>query len=116
MSLWKWNDVELEIDMEDVEFQQKYENAFNKMAKTEEELQKVGAISELSLRYCNMFFQLFDDIFGEGTSQKLFNGKKNTRVVEECYDSFLEVCKNEVDQANKRRAKKYAKYMPKPGR
>ena len=31
MSFWKWNDVELEVDMEDVEFQEKYENAFNKM-------------------------------------------------------------------------------------
>ena len=30
MSLWKWNDVELEVDMGDVEFQEKYEKAFNK--------------------------------------------------------------------------------------
>ena len=28
MSLWKWNDVELEIDMEDVDFQIRYENSF----------------------------------------------------------------------------------------
>ena len=31
MSLWKWNDVELEIDMEDYDFLQKYEKAFDVM-------------------------------------------------------------------------------------
>ena len=31
MSLWKWNDVELEVDMEDVDFLEKYEMAFQKM-------------------------------------------------------------------------------------
>ena len=42
MSHWKWNDVELEVDMEDADFQEKYENAFMKMEKTEENLKKAG--------------------------------------------------------------------------
>ena len=29
MSQWKYNNVKLEIDMEDVEFQERYENAFS---------------------------------------------------------------------------------------
>ena len=28
MSQWKWNDVELEIDMDDVEFLERYEKVF----------------------------------------------------------------------------------------
>ena len=31
MSIWKWNDVELEVDMEDADFQEKYENAFQRL-------------------------------------------------------------------------------------
>ena len=31
MSLWKWNDVELEVDFEDADFQERYEKAFDKL-------------------------------------------------------------------------------------
>ena len=40
MSLWKWNNVELEIDMEDVEFQERYENAFQHLEEKEKSLLK----------------------------------------------------------------------------
>ena len=32
MSLWKWNDVELEINMSDVDFTERYEKAFERNA------------------------------------------------------------------------------------
>ena len=35
---WKWNDVELEIDMQDVDFQEKYERAFEILEKEEKEV------------------------------------------------------------------------------
>lgn len=110
MSLWKWNDMELEIDMEDVEFQEKYEKAFINMEKTELKLQKTGSLSQISKEYCKMFYQLFDDIFGSGTGEKLFGGKYNTCLVDEVYDSFISHCKKEVDAANKRRANTVKKY------
>lgn len=110
MSLWKWKDVELEVDMYDVDFQEKYENAFNQMEITEKELQTTGTLTDFSRNYCNMFFRLFDDIFGIGTSDKLFNGKKNILEIESCYDSFIEFCSAEVNEYIKKstaRAKKY---------
>jgi len=113
MSLWKWNDVELEIDLEDLDFQERYEEAFTNMAAAEESLKKVGKISEITKGYCEMFERLFDDIFGAGTSEKLFNGKKNTRVTDECYDSFMAVCKKDAAVATKRKASQYAKYKVK---
>ena len=116
MSLWKWNNVELEIDMEDVAFQKKYEDAFFRMEESEKALQTVGRISDFSAQYCQMFFDLFDDIFGQSTSEKLFNGKKNIRLVEECYESFLDVCTNEVKEINKRRANAVKKYTVKSRR
>jgi hypothetical protein len=110
MSQWKYNDVVLEVDMEDYDFQAKYEEAFNKMDKTEKELQKVGSLAEITKGYCQMFYQLFDDIFGTGTGDKLFGGKYNTRIVDECFDSFIWHCKKEVDTANRRKMATVKKY------
>lgn len=110
MSQWKYNDVVLEVDMEDVDFQEKYENAFNRMGETEKELQKVGSLSGITREYCQMFYQLFDDIFEPGTGEKLFSGKYNIRLVDEAFDSFLNHCKKEVDAANKRRMNTVKKY------
>ena len=116
MSLWKWNDVELEINMSDVDFTERYEEAFERVGKAEEALQKVGFNSEFLRGYCNMYMTLFDDIFGEGTSEKLFEGKRDVGLIEECYDSFIEAAKKDVAETNKRRAKRIAKYAVKKGK
>ena len=102
MSQWKWNDVELEIDMDDVEFLERYEKVFESIEPREKNLEKVGKISEI----------IFDGIFEEGTSEKLFDGKMNLRVCEECYDSFIAVCEKEINAVNKRRNSVVSKYTP----
>lgn len=112
MSQWKWNDVELEIDMEDYDFLKKYEDAFKHMEITEKELQKIGNTSEILGAYCQMFYALFDDIFGAGTGERLFLGKKNARICEECYESFIAACAECNAVANKRRAEIMIKYKP----
>ncbi|MRM91176.1 hypothetical protein EAI28_22895 [Faecalicatena contorta] len=112
MSLWKWNDVELEIDMEDYDFLQKYERAFEAMGVQEDKLQKIGTQSEIMKEYCDMFYRLFDDIFGVGTGEKLFEGKRNVRICEECYTSFIAECKANVLEANKRKNAMMDKFKP----
>lgn len=113
MSLWKWNDVELEIDMEDVEFQERYENAFQHLEEKENKLVKTGKLSEISKSYCLLFWELYDEIFGEGTAQKLFNGKMNTGLCDDCYDSFINHCQKQVNEINKKRSNRFAKYKVK---
>lgn len=110
MTIWKWNDVELEIDMEDVEFQERYEKAFEVMAEEEKEVKKIGKFSEMTRAYCNMFYHMFDTVFGEGTGDKLLKGKMNSRIVDDCYESFLTHCKQEVIAANKHRASRFQKF------
>lgn len=113
MSLWKWDDVELEVDFEDADFQERYEKAFDKLEGSEKELQKTGKLSEITKKYCEMFWMLYDDIFGEGTAEALFHGKKNSRVCEECYDSFITFCAEQVKEINKKRNSRFAKYKVK---
>ena len=64
-------------------------------------------------KYCEMFWELYDDIFGEGTAEVLFHGKKNSRVCEECYDSFISFCTEQVKEINKKRNSRFAKYKVK---
>ena len=89
MSLYKINDVELDIDMEDYDFQVKYEKAFDQLEQDEKELQKIGRASEVTKSYCEMFNRLFDNIFGDGTSTKLFDGKYNMSKTEQVYSEFM---------------------------
>lgn len=112
MSLWKWNDVELEIDMEDYDFVKRYESAFADLDVKEKELLKIGSLSEIIKDYCEMFYKLFDDIFGPGTGMKLFDGKKNARICEECYDAFLNECNKQVILSNKRKNAISNKFKP----
>lgn len=113
MSLWKWNEVELEVDLNDVEFQEKYESAFEKMEEKEKELQKVGKTSEISRAYCGMFYSLFDNIFKDGTGKRLLGEKMNVAVCEDCYDSFIDFCHKQAVEISKKRAKTLGKYIPK---
>lgn len=110
MSIWKWNNVELEVDMEDVGFQERYEKAFQHMEVSEKELQNIGLLSEITKKYCELFWNLFDEIFGEGTSNKLFDGKMHTGRCEECYDSFIAHCSRQVKEINRKRAGILKKY------
>lgn len=110
MSQWKWNDVALEIDMGDVNFQERFESAFEHMSDSENSLVKEGKLSDITRAYCKLFYDLFDDIFGKGTGEKLFDCKFSSTVCEDCYDSFIAFCNNQTVQINKKRAQRFAKY------
>ena len=112
MSLWEWNDVELEIDMDDVDFLEKYENAFANMEVKENELMKTGKKSEIAREYCGMFYRLFNEIFGPGTGEKLLGEKMNVRNCEECYISFIAECQKNVMESNKRKNAMMNKFKP----
>lgn len=116
MSLFKWNDVELELEMDDYDSQKKYEAAFEKMAETEKKLKKVGTVSELTKGYCDMFYQLYDDIFGAGTGDELFKGKRKISEVDACYEEFIKTVSSQIAEINKTRARMLNKFTPKSNR
>lgn len=110
------NEVELDIDMEDADFQARYEEAFEKMGESEKKLQKAGKASDITRGYCDMFYKLFDDIFGEGTGEKLFKGKRNVAIVNDVYDQFIDACSQQAKEAQNRMKKMVSKYAPNKGR
>ena len=71
MSLWKWNDVELEIDMEDYDFLHKYEKAFETLEKKESELQKVGTQTVIIKEYCDCLLYTSSDCMNREYKEQL---------------------------------------------
>lgn len=89
-AVWNINGNEFFIDMGDVSAQQRFEKALENLKKNEKVLPKTGLNSERTLAFCNMFRAFFDDIFGEGASQKIFGDVNNARIMTETYEQFLE--------------------------
>lgn len=110
---WEINGLSLELDMEDAEVQERYENAFEQMAEEEKTIKNDGKMSEFTRSYCNLFIRLYDRIFGEGTSEKIFAGVpvSITRYTE-IYEDFLEFVGHQVSDANTHIKEKLAKYRP----
>lgn len=107
------NGVQLDIDMGDVAFIERYEKAFEKMEENEAKVPKTGTTTDRAKAFVSIFYELFDDIFGEGTGNAIFDGKCNIRMCLDAYDDFIEICKSQIDETNKSIAKKYSKYMSK---
>ena len=97
----------------DVAFIERYEKAFEKMEENEAKVPKTGTTTDRAKAFVSIFYELFDDIFGEGTGNAIFDGKCNIRMCLDAYDDFLEICKSQIDETNKSIAKKYSKYMSK---
>lgn len=106
------NGVPLEIDMADVDFIERYETAFERMAAEEAKLPKNGKNSSIAKAYVAMFYNLFDNIFGEGAGERIFNGKRNINMCVEVYDRFFDICTKQVDENNRNVTRVFSKYMP----
>ena len=113
MSLWRVNDLEFELDLMDADQAERYQLAFESLAQTEAELPKDGNLANIIRANCNLYYKLFDDIFGDNTGNKIFAGKKNIQTCEKVFDNFFDFCQKEVSGMQKERAKRYEKYTPK---
>lgn len=110
--IWKINGLELELDLEDADEFEKVVKAFEQMDVDGQNLEKVGNMPDYIRGYCDIHYKLYDRIFGEGTGEKIFGGKKNTRVCEEVYDDFLSFASEIIRKVNERRFRMNNKYMP----
>jgi hypothetical protein len=81
--------IELDFDFADADDLERYEKA---LPKTQEDLSNIKwneQKASLSVRqFCDVIFLFFDEIFGDGTSQKMFNGKRN---YQKCLNAFKEI-------------------------
>lgn len=112
--IWKINGCELSLDVEDADVMERYENAFEAMVKEENEIPKDGKQSARIRAYCQLYKNLFDRIFGDGTSEKIFAERHiNMSVYDDVYFEFLNFVHNQVLNLAKQKAEKLSKYRPK---
>lgn len=113
MKTWEINGLSLTLDLDDYECAARYEAAFEAMSE-EESVPVEGKLSERIQSYCELFRRLFDRIFGDGTSDKLFEGiPTSCSAYDEVYLSFLDFVGRQISENARDRAARLAKYSPK---
>lgn len=98
--MFKINDVELELDLMDVDEKERFEDCFNAMNDTVQEATKnikEGDSESVYMRkICEAVIDFFDDLFGEGTSNEIFEGRVN---IKKCMLAIQEITKEKVRQS-----------------
>lgn len=90
------NGVDLEFDLFDVDFAEKYQNAMDIVQKKEKNFKDNGDLAKTIRFECNLIFEFFNNLFGEGTDKKIFGEKTNIR---ECQKAFKDVIEYSYKQA-----------------
>lgn len=113
LKTWEINGVELELDLEDADVLERYENAFEEMAQAEKEIPESGKQSARIRAYCGLFRKLYDRIFGDGTSDKIFsNVPTSSAAYDEIYCQFLDFAEKQIEESARQRSERLAKYKP----
>lgn len=87
MSMLKICGQELELDLLDADTMEVYEKSMDKVVKRAEESKKHTESSNADgiREMCGIVKDFFDEVFGDGTAEKLFKGKNNLAI---CMDAF----------------------------
>lgn len=113
MTEWEINGLSLTLDLEDLETMKRYEDAFEKMKQEENSIPKEGLASERITAYCNLYFHLFVNLFGEDDAKQIFSGTSmNSREYENIYFDFLAFVKKQKTDSVQSYAKRMKEYLP----
>ena len=88
-AIWRYNDVELHLDMSDVAEMEHYEKVIARFDDSRKKLPKDGPYSQVMRVFCTNLRDFFDDMFGAGTAEKLFADRLNGSELTEAYEDFL---------------------------
>ena len=87
MSMLKICGQELELDLFDADTMEVYEKSMDEVVKRAKESKKHTELSNADgiREMCGIVKNFFDEVFGDGTAEKLFKGKNNLAI---CMDAF----------------------------
>ncbi len=112
-TIWEYNGQTFELDLQDADMAERYEAAFEQMAADEKAMPKEGKSSELLRRYCQLYFDMFGQVFDDPDAPaRLFGEKVSARACEEAYAAFLDFVRNQGAAARERRSRLVSKYSP----
>lgn len=100
---------EFEIDFYDADTMEKIETGMENVSKVikENSVAKSQKTSTAIRKACNVIFDFFDDVLGEGTSKKIFGNKTSLTICIKAYEDFINA-KKEQDKVFEDISKKYS--------
>ena len=111
----KLKDIEVEFSFTDADCIERLENAAKKVKeKSELKDKKEISLSEAIREECKIIDEFFDEVFGEGISEKIFKNKKDLQEHIELFTDIINA-KIETTKATQNlydTLKNRAKYMP----
>ena len=87
--------IEINFDFLDADDLEKFENEAKKVAELSNEKVDNMSMSEVIRKECNIIDNFFDSVFGIGTAEQIFNGKKN---LDEHIKAFEDIVKAKLDK------------------
>ena len=107
MSLFKYGDLEREIDFTDVDFLENLDEAKKLIKKEAAQVPKVGKTADIIRAQCQCYFNFFDRVIGEGAHEEMFGGKTSLNACLNATDALLAFENKEADKLNQ----KYGNYI-----
>lgn len=91
------NGVELEdLDIYDVEVAEKYEKVIENINKNQKfEGLKISVVIR---KQCESIFNVFNELFGEGTDRKVFGDRVNLKICLEAFASLVEQINSQKEE------------------
>ena len=92
----KLKDIEVDFDFLDADDVERFEKEAKRVKEAcETKNKEEKSYSEVIREECNIIDTFFDNVFGEGISEKLFNGKKN---LNEHIKAFEDIVNKKIEQ------------------
>ncbi len=115
LPVWKIKGLSLpfKYDFDDLESMESYEAIFKNMDKKTSEMKNCKTRAEGIKVYCDAFFEAFDCLFGEGTADKLFQGKYNMKTCDSVYEQYIKFVSECVAATDQSRLQKFQRYLGK---
>lgn len=101
------NGYEVEIDFTDADTIEKIEQGVDKLQKDAEQLElqrkdeKITSAEGIRLE-CKILKGFFDYVFGDGTSEKIFNGKDSLDLCLKAYEDIIKAKETQCDDLYQR--------------
>lgn len=110
MTVWNINGHSFTLDIGDAVDAQHFQEVMERFGVAEKALQKDGDMVAHIIAYDKLFRDMYDDLFGEGSGDKILGTRKNMTNVDNTYTSFLEFLAAQGNGLNDRRTAIINKY------
>lgn len=91
MTKYVFGNFETEFDPTDVAFVQKYEDAAEKYSSKIQSVPRDGKASQIIMNICTVFYDVFDSLFGAGTSKKMFGDTNSVGLCTKAFKMLIDI-------------------------